>query len=404
MYIGGIVAQNLSEIKKCENNGEINSLKNGRYVGGITGLGYSDEPQNGNSIIEESFNKEDIFITIDKNSIHAGGIVGQAQCKIKNCYNMGNISINTETSEKEGNIGGIAGLQVGEVQNCYNKNVIEIKESDKDYISKDTNYTIIITPGGVDYTPEVTMNISGKYGDVYENSESPVLTANADVLSSEDGTLSYQWYYVVLPDRAYVPDYISFDKYVKVDCKDKKLTVSTGSLFSTRYYCCIVNYEINGKSYSAKSDFTKMAIVSKELEKPEIETQPQSISCMKGKPLAEKLELGLKEITGQGKAQYQWYKNTENSNENGEAIDDETESSYEPSISEIGTTYYYCEVWYERTDRSYEQGKDTERNTLTSEKVVSNPVAVTVTEEPLPWEGNGSEESPYLIKNVSEQL
>ena len=132
MYIGGIVAQNLSEIKKCENNGEINSLKNGRYVGGITGLGYSDEPQNGNSIIEESFNKEDIFITIDKNSIHAGGIVGQAQCKIKNCYNMGNISINTETSEKEGNIGGIAGLQVGEVQNCYNKNVIEIKESDKD--------------------------------------------------------------------------------------------------------------------------------------------------------------------------------------------------------------------------------------------------------------------------------
>ena len=277
-----------------------------------------------------------------------------------------------------------------------------LKESDIDYLSKDTNYTIIITPGDIDYTPEVTMNIAGKYGDIYENSESPVLTANADVLSPEDGTLSYQWYYVVLPDRVYVPDYISFDKYVKVDCEDKKFTVPTNSLFSTRYYCCVVNYEINGKSYSAKSDFTKMAIVSKELEKPEIEMQPQSISCVKGKPLAEKLELGLKEITGQGKAQYQWYKNTENSNENGEAIDDETESSYEPSISEIGTTYYYCEAWYERTDRSYEQGKDTERNTLTSEKVVSNPVAVTVTEEPLPWEGNGSEESPYLIKSASD--
>ena len=39
---------------------------------------------------------------------------------------------------------------------------------------------------------------------------------------------------------------------------------------------------------------------------------------------------------------------------------------------------------------------------MTSEKVVSNPVAVTVTEEPLPWEGNGSEGSPYLIKNVSD--
>ena len=77
-----------------------------------------------------------------------------------------------------------------------------LKESDIiSYLSKDTNYTIIITPGDIDYTPEVTINISGKYGDVYENSESPVLTANADVLNPEEGVLSYQWYYVVLPDQ-----------------------------------------------------------------------------------------------------------------------------------------------------------------------------------------------------------
>ena len=142
--------------------------------------------------------------------------------------------------------------------------------------------------------------------------------------------------------------------------------------------------------------------MSEKLEKPEIETQPQPISWIQGKPLTEKLEVSLKKVTGQGIAQYQWYKNTENSNENGQALVNETKSSYTPPVSELGTTYYYCEVWYERTDRSYEQGKDTERNTLTSEKVVSNPVAVTVTEEPLPWEGNGSEESPYLIKSVSD--
>ena len=50
----------------------------------------------------------------------------------------------------------------------------------------------------------------------------------------------------------------------------------------------------------------------------------------------------------------------------------------------------------------YEQGKNAESNTLTSEKIVSDPVAVTVTEEPLPWEGNGSEESPYIIKSASD--
>lgn len=49
-----------------------------------------------------------------------------------------------------------------------------------------------------------------------------------------------------------------------------------------------------------------------------------------------------------------------------------------------------------------EQGKNAESNTLTSEKIVSDPVAVTVTEEPLPWEGNGSEESPYIIKSASD--
>ena len=269
--------------------------------------------------------------------------------------------------------------------------------------SKDTKYTFVITPGDIDYTPEVTVNITGKYGAVYENSESPVLSAGAEVLRPEEGKLTYQWYYLVLPDNVYVPDYVALDKYVKLEgATEEAYRVPTDSVFDTRYYCCIVNYEIDGKIYPAKSDFTKIAVVSEKLEKPEIETQPQPISWIQGKPLTEKLEVSLKKVTGQGIAQYQWYKNTENSNENGQALVNETKSSYTPPVSELGTTYYYCEVWYERTDRSYEQGKDTERNTLTSEKVVSNPVAVTVTEEPLPWEGNGSEESPYLIKSVSD--
>ena len=124
MYMSGIVAQNLSKIKKCENNGTISSEKDGKYIGGITGLGYSDNILNGDSIIEESFNKGKIVVNASS-SLHVGGIVGQAQCWIKNCYNMGDITFNTENEEINCNLGGIAGVQVGLIQNCYNKNLIK---------------------------------------------------------------------------------------------------------------------------------------------------------------------------------------------------------------------------------------------------------------------------------------
>ena len=161
-------------------------------------------------------------------------------------------------------------------------------------------------------------------------------------------TVSYT--HLVLPDRVYVPDYISFDKYVKVDCEEKSYKVPTDSTFSTRYYCCIVNYEIDGKTYSSKSKFTEIAVVSNELEIPEIENQPQSISWIKGKPLTETLDVSLKTVVGQGNAQYQWYENTENNNESGIAVAGATKSSYKPPVSEAGTTYYYCQIWYERND------------------------------------------------------
>ena len=277
-----------------------------------------------------------------------------------------------------------------------------LKKSETYCTSKDTSYTIIIKPGEIDYTPEVTITTTGKYGTVYQNT-STILKANADVLRPEEGKLGYQWYYVTLPDRVYVPDYISFDQYVKVDGADNSTyEIPADVTFLTRYYCCIVNYEIDGKNYSAKSNFINISVRSKILEKPEIEIQPQNISWTIGKPLTETLKVSVKKITGQGNANYQWYKNTEDSNEGGKAIIGETNSTYTPPVSEIGTTYYYCRVWYERNDKLYEQGKETETITLTSEKIASEPAAVKITEEPLPWDGNGSEISPYLIEDISD--
>ena len=127
MYMSGISAQNLSKIKKCNNLGEINSEKSGRYVGGITGLGYSKKVSDEDSVIEESYNKGKISV-IANDSLSVGGIVGQLQCIVKNCYNIGEISVVIEKTKITCNVGGITGIQVGVLQNCYSESQIDTRK------------------------------------------------------------------------------------------------------------------------------------------------------------------------------------------------------------------------------------------------------------------------------------
>lgn len=121
MYIAGIVAQNLSKVQKCGNEGEIYSIKSGYYVGGITGLGNLDD-----SCIEESFNSGNIFVK-NKRSGYIGGIVGQAYSNIKNCYNTGNIFVSLEKTNNVCDVGGITGFLGYRVTNCYNKGTMNVK-------------------------------------------------------------------------------------------------------------------------------------------------------------------------------------------------------------------------------------------------------------------------------------
>ena len=128
MYMAGICAQNLAQIKKCNNGGEINSIKSGSYIGGITGLSNFS-----NSSIIESFNTANIVATIDNIYYgHIGGIVGQTQSNIEWCYNVGDILVSIESTEIACNIGGIAGTLVNILQNCYSKGTIRIKSINGD--------------------------------------------------------------------------------------------------------------------------------------------------------------------------------------------------------------------------------------------------------------------------------
>ena len=86
-----------------------------------------------------------------------------------------------------------------------------------------------------------------------------------------------------------------------------------------------------------------------------------------------------------------------NNVDGGQKISGATESSYTPDIKEIGTTYYFCKI------RAVLSGKtDGKKFKIYSDEIVTDVVSVIVTDAPLPWEGKGTESSPYLIKTASD--
>lgn len=122
------------------------------------------------------------------------------------------------------------------------------------------------------------------------------------------------------------------------------------------------------------------------------------MTYIRGIPVTEELEIKVQESDDWSvSTEYRWYRNTENSIQGGTAIPGATGNTYKPDVKETGKFYYYCKI---RTDIG--ANIDGDGIDIYSEYVYSDVVSVTVTEAPLPWEGNGSESSPYLLKTVSD--
>ncbi len=174
----------------------------------------------------------------------------------------------------------------------------------------------------MDYTPDVKLKVTGKYGTVFQNTEPPVLTADVEVLQPCKGKLSYQWYSVTVPVGELGPEFVKEDQYVKIDgATDPSYVVSTEKPEDEKYYFCRVEYEIDGRIFSARSEFKKFTIVPETVEVPKIETQPQNISLLMGKPVTESFSVALEKAPWRNlTAKYQWYKNTENTTEGGTPI------------------------------------------------------------------------------------
>lgn len=266
---------------------------------------------------------------------------------------------------------------------------ITLPENDEKYIFEATKYTLIITPGDIDYTPILSYQGQepGRYGFMQDEESDPFII-QPEVLREDEGRLSYQWYQGNTSDQMEEIEGAVASSY----------QVPTDTPHYYNYYKCIVSYEIDGKTYSAESGLYRVRVYPLILEAPQITKQPADITGVKGVPLQDKLSVEISDIKQSDvKARYQWYKNTENDTTNGTLIPGATESSYEPDIKEAGKTYYYCRIRYQLDARTQKKDK-----TINSAFVYSDTACVTVTEAPLPWEGNGTENSPYLLKTASD--
>lgn len=266
---------------------------------------------------------------------------------------------------------------------------ITLPENDEKYIFEATKYTLIITPGDIDYTPILSYQGQepGRYGFMQDEESDPFII-QPEVLREDEGRLSYQWYQGNTSDQMEEIEGAVASSY----------QVPTDTPHYYNYYKCIVSYEIDGKTYSAESGLYRVRVYPLTLEAPQITKQPADITGVKGVPLQDKLSVEISDIKQSDvKAKYQWYKNTENDTTNGTLIPGATESSYEPDIKEAGKTYYYCRIRYQLDARTQKKDK-----TINSAFVYSDTACVTVTEAPLPWEGNGTENSPYLLKTASD--
>ena len=113
---GGITGENGGEIYRCINTGELSSR--GGDNGGITGTQTYE-----NGVVNECVNKGNLIGDDPNSSLALGGICGRNyRSSVTNCYNAGNISVNTSNYSSGGWAAGIVANEQDDIkiENCYN--------------------------------------------------------------------------------------------------------------------------------------------------------------------------------------------------------------------------------------------------------------------------------------------
>lgn len=271
------------------------------------------------------------------------------------------------------------------------KAVITLPKDESKFTSEDTVYTLTIKPGDTDYTPVLTDNKSENYYGIMQGETAEAFTVNAFVLRENEGILSYQWYEGTAPANP-------IETYTLIKgATDSSYTISTDQAHAIKYYKCEVSYAIDDKIYRAVSDAFGIIVYPHSVNAPTIIEQPQNLQCVKGTKASALTVTVQNDSEFYVKTEYQWYQNTENKVEGGQKISGATKSSYTPDIKEIGTTYYFCKIRAVLSGNAGGKGFD-----IYSDEITTDVVSVIVMDAPLPWEGKGTESSPYLIKTASD--
>lgn len=106
-------------------------------------------------------------------------------------------------------------------------------------------------------------------------------------------------------------------------------------------YLHVKAYEENNTSNESTSFYVKFNVTAANVA-PSITVNPVGASYTVGATTV--TPLSITASGGTGTLSYQWYSNTSSSTSSGTAIDGETNASYTPPVSSVGTTYYYCKV------------------------------------------------------------
>ena len=159
------------------------------------------------------------------------------------------------------------------------------------------------------------------------------------------------------------------------------------------FYRCKVTYTFKEKNYEAYSEPVYVFVKATEAIKPVIINQPVGAEYKEG-DVANALTVGLQSNpSDKGTKTYQWYYNETDSTENGTAIGEATDNTYQPTTAgDEGTRYYYCVV------TNTLQGFTTTVTSNTA-KVVVTSIKGLVGEK---LSGTGTQEDPYLIGTAED--
>ena len=140
------------------------------------------------------------------------------------------------------------------------------------------------------------------------------------------GTYNYQWYQNATSSTSggTVISGATSDSYYP----------STTTVGTSYYYCEITQTGLNCNAVSNVSEVIVNA-------QPAVTTQPiSSTVCVDGTPT----QLSVSTSGGVGAPTYQWFSNTVNAVAGGTQVSGATASTFNPTATTVGTTYYYCVV------------------------------------------------------------